>query len=49
MLAQEVDTLKKEQKELQNKVNDITMMLCVRIEENNALQGRIEQLTAQNH
>jgi len=41
-LAEEVDALKKENKEMHEKINEITLMLYQKMDENNALTRRVE-------
>ena len=48
IIHREVDSLKNDKKEMLEKINELTLLLYSKVDENNNLQRKVEQLTATN-
>ena len=48
VIHKEVESLKKDKKEMLEKINELTLLLYSKVDENNNLQRKVEQLTAIN-
>ena len=48
IIHKEVESLKNDKKEMLEKINELTLLLYSKVDENNNLQRKVEQLTATN-